>query len=239
MDDAGHAAPRARLHREHRPAAALRDEVLLQVLADARSSGRAARSFSVTRWRPLRSSARSLRSRGDALSRRSEPSLRQRGRSLRRAAERGVDRGGELAKQRPVLLARARRARAARRRRCRATCRSAPAASTPPRAACAAASRTSWIPSSGGSAASSRSAIASAVSACRARPRPDRPRARAPARARRAVVGRGRVGDPLRDRRELECDECIGIHATSVGPNPAQPGHEARLYAARPVLPAG
>ena len=32
-----------------------------------------------------------------------------------------------------------------------------------------------------------------------------------------AVGARGRVREPLRDRRELECDECIGIHATSVG----------------------
>ena len=35
MDDAGHAAPGARLHGEHGPAAALGDEILLQVLAQA------------------------------------------------------------------------------------------------------------------------------------------------------------------------------------------------------------
>ena len=35
VDDAGHAAPGARLHGEHGPAAALGDEILLQVLAEA------------------------------------------------------------------------------------------------------------------------------------------------------------------------------------------------------------
>ena len=32
-----------------------------------------------------------------------------------------------------------------------------------------------------------------------------------------AVGARGRVGEPLRDRRELEDFECVPIHATSVG----------------------
>ena len=38
MDDAGHAAPRARLQREHRPAAALGDEVLLEMLTHPRGA---------------------------------------------------------------------------------------------------------------------------------------------------------------------------------------------------------
>ena len=40
----------------------------------------------------------------------------------------------------------------------------------------------------------------------------------------RAVGARGRVREPLRDRRKLECHECVGIHATSVGRS--EFGHE-------------
>jgi hypothetical protein len=123
--------------------------------------------FSVTRCLPLRSSARSFRRRGEAVSRRSDPSSST-ARSIVSASGRS---DGSI---RPAIScssgasccsseARARSAPAI----VSATCRRAPAPSAPPRAARAAGLRTSRMPSSGGSSAASRSAIASLVSACR------------------------------------------------------------------------
>ena len=124
-------------------------------------------SLSRTRWRPVRSSPRSLRSFGVALSRRSEPSSSTArsiafatGASEGSIAAASSRRSGAAASS---SAARARSAPVA----VSATCRSACGESAPPSAACAACSRTSRIPSSGGSSDSSRSAIASAVSACR------------------------------------------------------------------------
>ena len=70
--------PGARLHGEHGPAAALGDEVLLQVLAEA-AGARELPSSSATRCRPSRSCRAQLAERGEALSRRSEPSSSTRG----------------------------------------------------------------------------------------------------------------------------------------------------------------
>ena len=138
---------RARLHGEHRPAAALGDEVLLQVLAQLRSAA-SRRSSSATRCRPSRSSARRRRSVGDALSRRSRAVLldaaADRVGDARPAPDRSAPatsaRSGATARVRP----RARLAAAtavARRSRPRRAARAAPACR--PARPCATASRTS------------------------------------------------------------------------------------------------
>ena len=127
------------------------------------------RSSSTTVWRNPRSSLRRRRRRGEAPSRRSEPSSSTqrsisfasgaRSRSIasaiscRSGARSAASSSAACARRPPVIVVEIRR--------------SASGPSTPPRAACSAAARTSWIPSSGGSAETSMSAIASAVSACR------------------------------------------------------------------------
>ena len=127
------------------------------------------RSSSATRWRPSRSSFRRRRSFGEALSRTSEPSssiarwiASASGASVGSIAVASSCRSGAVAacsssaaraSTPPAIAA--------------ATSFSVSGASTPPLAAWAAPSRTSRIPRSGGSSASSSSAIASAVRAWR------------------------------------------------------------------------
>ena len=146
VDDPRHALPRARPDGEHRPAPRC-VEVLLQMLAPAAFERTSCSSLSVTRWRPLRSSARSLRSRGDALSRTSEPSsstarpiASPTGFNPGSIAAASSDRSGVSTEPRtqrqPSTVS--------------ATCRSAPVVRTPPRAARLRASRTSRIPRSSG-----------------------------------------------------------------------------------------
>ena len=113
VDDAGHAAPGARLHGEHGPAAALGDEILLQVLAQAGGRGRAARSFSVDALAAGRAAGRAACG-GAATRCRAGRSRRPRSRagSTLRAARARVDRGGELC--RSGAASRGRRGRHAR-----------------------------------------------------------------------------------------------------------------------------
>ena len=138
VDDPRHAAARARLHSEHRPAAALRDEVLLQVLAQ------------LVRADELLSSSR------DALPARrsSRAQLAELGRRvvaevgavlLDGAVDRLRDRGEPRVDRRRPARGAAARAASSRAARARSapeavseTCRSACGESTPPSAACAA-----------------------------------------------------------------------------------------------------
>ena len=197
VDDARHAAARARLDGEHRPAAALGDEVLLQVLADAALAHELLEPVGDA-LPPVRSSPRSLRSCGDALSFRSEPSCST-ARSIASAS--GVSAGSIAAASSRssgalLLLERAARAQRAGDRvadvpqRCGAERRR-----RAPRSAAVLADVA--IPSSGGSAAMSSSAIASAVSAWRrATSSASADGSSAPASV-GAVLGRSGRGDPL------------------------------------------
>ena len=201
-------------------------------------------SFSLTRWRPVRSWTRSLRSCGEALSRRSEPSSSiarwidsasgvparppqrfpnqpsssiARG-STRRARERRLDRAGELPQERRGLLG---------------VVEGGPRAERP-------ADRVGHVPQRPGCEHAAegrvRRGLTDVVQAFERRlvrgveqcDRLGRQRLAASdlagigggherARELRAVGARGRVREPLRDRRKLECHERVGIHATSVG----------------------
>ena len=214
-----HAAARARLHREHRPAAALRDEVLLQVLPQRRASGEPAQLLrhSLSAVAQL---APQLAERGDALSRRSEPSSStQRPICLGERREAGSIAAASSARSGALS---APRSSAARARRppptVSAIARARRGLSTPPAPAWAAASRTSG----------SRRAAARPLRRAARPPRPSapaggrpRPAAREGASAARELRPRGGRCDgaePLRDRGELEHRERVRVHAPSVRP---------------------
>ena len=121
VDDALHAAPRARLQREHRPPAALRDEVLLQVLADARRAREPPQLLDdgVAETAQLLSKAaqewRGVVAQVGAVVLDAAPDL------LRERGEIGVDRRGDLVQERGLLrlgVERCARPRAAGDRRC-------------------------------------------------------------------------------------------------------------------------
>ena len=201
------------------------------------------RSSSATRWRPSRSSRRSLRRRGEALSRRSEPSSSTQreicsstGASVRSIAS-AISRSSGASSRCSSSAARARRPPAM-----DAPIRpSGSTVSVPPRPACAAASRTSWIPCSGGSSAMSSSATASDGQGL---PPPDLVRV---ARRRELACELGAVGRLSRSRQslgddgELKGNERVEVHApecTTAGSSGGAGGAAQSRSPSRPSVPA-
>ena len=155
VDDPRHAAARARAHGEDGPAAALGDEVLLQVVAQRRRAREPAQllggallvvaqllaqAAQLGRGRVAQPGAVRLDRAVDLLGDRGEVWLNR----LARAAPSSGVVIASRATRPPWIVAETRA--------------SVSAGSAPPRAASSAASRTSWIPASGGSSESSKSA---------------------------------------------------------------------------------
>ena len=195
VDDAGHAAPGARLHGEHRPAAALGDEILLQVLAQAARPDEllaASRSRAAGR---CAARTRSLRSCGEACVAQIGAVLLDRALDrLRERRERRVDRGGELAQERRGLLGIVEGGTRAERPADRV-------GHVPQRPGCEHAAAAPRAPRARGRRAALRAAARPRCRAARPprlsapggeRPRRDRRRARASARARRRGRSRSR-----------------------------------------------
>ena len=196
MDDARHAAARARLDREHGrpPRCVTKSSCRCSRMPLLRTSCSSSVGDALAAGREARRGA-SVASARRCPSGRSRPA-RPRGRSPLRAASAWVDAAASSRSSGASCSSSAARARSEP-ATVSPTCRSAEAARTPPSAACAAVSRTSRIPSSGGSAASSSSATASAVSAWRraTSSRVRRGRERAASSAPRSVAAAWR--DPL------------------------------------------
>ena len=181
-----------------------------------RASCRAPR---VTRCRPFRSSVRSLRSCGEALSRRSEPSSSTRARSPRRAA-RATGRSRPPSSRRSGASSPARRAPAAR--------ASAPATRVATCRSVAGGERRRRAPRARRLADVARPRRAAARRRRRAArsPRPSAPAAAPPRRVGRrverggefrAVRGLGGAREALDDRRKLEHRRARAVHLSSVG----------------------
>ena len=208
----------ARLHREHGPAAALGDEVLLEVLAQA--AGRAT-SCSQLLDHALPAVAQLARAAGGAAARRCRagPSRLPRrgcGSPPRAARAPGRSRRRSRASSGAALLGlveRRTRAQPPADRRGDVAQRLGREHAAAGRVL--AAPRTSWIPSSGGSSAMSSSATASAVSACR-RATSSGSADGTSARASSSPWALAAAREPLDDRRKLERHERVGVHATSV-----------------------
>ena len=216
VDDARHAAARAHLDGEHRPAAALRDEVLLEVLADAALAHELLEPVgdALTAGAELAAQLPQLR-RGVVL----EVGAVLLDRAVDRLGERlqrRVDRGGELAEERRLLL---RERRSSAQRACDGV------ADVPQRRGGQDAAERSVRGSVANVAnpferrlrrdVEQRDRLGSERLAPRDFPRVRRRRQRAGQRGSR--VGGSRGGDPLPDRGELERVESLRFHRPSVG----------------------
>ena len=219
VDDPRHALPRARPDGEHRPAAALRHEVLLQMLAPAARADELLEPFPVTRWQPLRSSARSLQAAATHCRARRAVLFDSAADRLAERLQSGVDRGRGADRSGVSTEPRTR----SRPSTVSATCRAHPRREERRRARELWAARGRRGFAQLGLERLVEGAIASAVSACQcAPPRPDRARALAPWQGTGAPFSRRCGGDPLEDRRRLETVEREGVHHDECGAVPEE-----------------